>query len=98
MVGHVVRAKLLFNGSYSWLHDFHMIMSSNIMMERKGKGYQLTKTIRINLIMKIQEVTSNVDITNKNEKQYVRQIIQLGIPGTQVTFSDKVTPDINGFY
>ena len=48
--------------------------------------------------MKIQEVTSNVDITNKNEKQYVRQIIQLGIPGTQVTFSDKVTTDINGFY
>ena len=54
--------------------------------------------------MKIQEATSNVAITEKNEKQYVRicpiyigQIIQLGIPGTEEAFSDKVTPDIDGF-
>ena len=39
--------------------------------------------------MKIQEVTSNAAVTEKNEKQYVHtcptyvgQIIQLGIPGT----------------
>ena len=42
--------------------------------------------------MKIQEVTSNVAITEKNEKQNVKKIIQLGIPDTQGTFSEKVTP------
>ena len=44
--------------------------------------------------MKIQEVTSNVAITQKNVKQYVRKIIQLGIQGTQGAFTDKVTPNI----
>ena len=43
--------------------------------------------------MKIQEVTSNVAITEKNEKRYV---IQQGIQGTQGE-KDKVTPDIDGF-
>ena len=38
------------------------------------------------------DVTSNVVITEKNEKQYVRQI-----PGTQGAFSDKITPDIESF-
>ena len=38
------------------------------------------------------EVTSNVAITEKNEKQYVRQIIQLRIQGSQEAFSDEVTP------
>ena len=47
--------------------------------------------------MKIQEVTSNVAITQKNVKQYVRKIIQLGIRGIQGAFSDKVTPSIYGF-
>ena len=47
--------------------------------------------------MKGLDVTSNVVITEKNEKQYVRQITQLGIPGTQGTFSDKITPDIESF-
>ena len=47
--------------------------------------------------MKIQEATSNVVITEKNEKQYVRQVIQLGIGGTQGALSDKVTTDIDGF-
>ena len=47
--------------------------------------------------MKVQEVISNVSITVENEKQYVGQIIQLGIPGTQGAFSDNVTPDIDGF-
>lgn len=32
--------------------------------------------------MKILEVTSNVAITEKNEKQYRRQILKLGIQGT----------------
>ena len=40
----------------------------------------------------MQEVTSNVAITEKNEKQYMRQIIQLRIPGPQEAFSDEVTP------
>ena len=30
-------------------------------------------------------------------KQYVRQTIQLGIPGPQGPFSDKVTSDTDGF-
>ena len=30
-------------------------------------------------------------------KNNVRQIIQLGIPGSQGTFSDKVNPVIDGF-
>ena len=45
--------------------------------------------------MKIQEVTSNVVITEKNENQCV--ILQLSIPGIQRSFLDKVTPDIDGF-
>ena len=45
--------------------------------------------------MKIQEVTSNAVITEKNENQYV--ILQLSIPGTQRSFLDKVTFDIDGF-
>ena len=44
------------------------------------------------LSTKIQEVTSNVTITEKNEKRYVR--LQLG---TQMVFSDKVVPHIDGF-
>ena len=31
----------------------------------------------------MQEVTSNVANTEKNEKQYAKQIIQLGIRGTR---------------
>ena len=44
---------------------------------------------------KLQEITSNVAISEKNEKQYVR--LQLSITGTQEAFLDKVTPDIDGF-
>ena len=44
---------------------------------------------------KIQEVPSNVAITEKIEKQYAR--LQLSIPGTQETFLDKVAPDIDSF-
>ena len=46
------------------------------------------------LSTKIQEVTSNVGITEKNEK-HVR--LQLSISGTQGAFSDKVAPDFDGF-
>ena len=42
--------------------------------------------------MKIQEVASNVAITKKNEKQYVR--LQLNIPGIQGAFPYKVAPNI----
>ena len=45
--------------------------------------------------MKIQEVTSNAVITEKNENHYV--ILQLSIPGIQRSFLDKVTFDIDGF-
>ena len=44
---------------------------------------------------KIQKVTSNVTITEKNEKQYAR--LQLSIPGPQGACLDKVTHDIDGF-
>ena len=52
-------------------------------MEQKGKGYQGNKNTRNTL---------NIAITEKNENQYVRKIIQQGIPGPQGEFSDnKVT-------
>ena len=54
--------------------------------------------------MKIQEVTSNAEITEKNENQYlhvcltyVGQLVKLGIPETQGTSSHKITSDIDGF-
>ena len=48
----------------------------NIIREQKGKGYQAI--IKINTFeYEIQEMTWNVAITEKNEKQYVREIIQL---------------------
>ena len=40
-------------------------------------------------------MTSNVSITEKNEKRYVK--LPLSIPGTQGAFSDKVVPDIDDF-
>ena len=45
--------------------------------------------------MNIQELTSNVAITEKNEKQYIRKIIQLCIQGTHRAFSDTVTVEIH---
>ena len=53
------------------------------MAEQKGKGYQGITVIKA-LSTKIQEVTSNVTNTEKNEKQYVR--LQLSIPETQRFF------------
>ena len=45
------------------------------------------------LSTKIQEISSTIVITEKNEK-----ICQTtGIPGTQGAFSNKVNPDIDGF-
>ena len=41
-------------------------------MEQKGKGYQVIRTIQAFEHTKIQEVTSCVAITEKNEKQYVQ--------------------------
>ena len=41
---------------------------------------------------KIQKMTSNVAITKKNEKLYQTTVV----PGIQETFSDKITPDIDG--
>ena len=44
-------------------------------MKKKGNGYQVIKTIKTFEY----ENTRSVAITDKNEKQYVRQIIQLGM-------------------
>ena len=43
-----------------------------------------------NLSMKIQEVTSNVAITEKNEKQCVKQTIQLHIQAPKQHFQIKL--------
>ena len=64
------------------------------MPEQERNTYQLILEQFKYLSVKIKQVTSNVAITEKNEKRYVRQIIQLSTPGTQGEFSDKVTPDV----
>lgn len=66
---------------------------NNKKNRRFTKQFEQMKHMKI----KIQEVTSDVVITGKNEKQYARKIIQLGIRRTQVVFSDKVTPYIYSF-
>ena len=43
------------------------------MMEQKGKGYKVIRTIEAFEHTKIQEVPSYVAITEKNEKQYVQR-------------------------
>ena len=60
----------------------HLITSLNIMIEQL-KHWST----------KIQEVISNIVITEKNEKQCQTT----GIPRTLGAFSDKVTLDIDGF-
>ena len=75
-----------------WLY----IIWPSIITEQKGKGYEgIRATEASYLSAKIQEVTSIVVITEKNEKPYVRQ--QLSISATQGSFSDKVIPDIDCF-
>ena len=62
-----------------------LIILCNIMTEQKKggtKNQKITVIEALHLSTKIQGVISNVVITEKNEKQYVR--LQLGIPGTQV--------------
>ena len=63
------------------------------MMGHEGKGYPA---------MWLQDVTSNAEITEKNENQYlhvcltyVGQLIKLGIPETQGASSGKITSDID---
>ena len=63
-------------------------------MSKKGKDTKELDQLK-HLSTKIQEVTKNVAITEKNEKQYVR--LQLIIPRTLGEFLNKVTPDIDGF-
>ena len=48
------------------------------MKEQKRKEHQVIRTIKTSEY-EIEEMTPNVAITEKNEKQYVRKIIQLGI-------------------
>ena len=73
-------------------------------MGHEGKGYTAIRKTKKYLSMKIQEVTSNAEITEKNENQYlhvcltyVGQLVKLGIPETQGTSSHKITSDIDGF-
>ena len=49
------------------------------------------------LSTKIQEVTSNVGITKKNEKHLSEYSTTKYIPGTQGAFPGKVGPDIDDF-
>ena len=48
-----------------------LIISPIIMTEQKGLGYQGIRSIEV-FQSKIKEVTSNVAITEKDEKQYAR--------------------------
>ena len=57
-----------------------------------GRGAKELEQLK-HLSTKILESTTNVMITKKNEKQYIR--LQLSIPGTQGAFLDKVAPDID---
>ena len=49
------------------IHPLDYNILPNIMMEQKPKGYQGIRAIET-LSTKIQEVTSNIVITKKNEK------------------------------
>ena len=42
------------------------------MTKQKEKGYQEIEAIDDNLSTKIQDVTTSVSVTEKNEKQYFR--------------------------
>ena len=63
-------------------------------MKQMGRGAKELEQLK-HLSTKILESTTNVMITKKNEKQYIR--LQLSIPGTQGAFLDKVAPDIDDF-
>ena len=60
--------------------------------QKKGAGTKELEKLK-HLSKKIQEVISNIIITEKNEK--LGQTT--GILGTQEVFSDNVTADIDGF-
>ena len=60
---------MLLENNYSML--FRLIISPIIMTEQKGLGYQGIRSIEV-FQSKIKEVTSNVAITEKDEKQYAR--------------------------
>ena len=72
-----------------------MIIWTHYNAGAKREGVLLRVIEASHLSIEIQQVTSNVAIAEKNEKQYVR--LQLTIPRTHGTFSDKVTPDIYDF-
>ena len=54
-------------------HFVNLIILPNTMMEQKGKGCKVIRTIEAFEHTKIQEVPSYVAITEKNEKQYVQR-------------------------
>ena len=60
---------MLLENNYFML--FRLIISPIIMTEQKGLGYQGIRSIEV-FQSKIKEVTSNVAITEKDEKQYAR--------------------------
>ena len=59
------------------------------MMEQKGRDTKELEKLK-HLVVKIQEVISNIITARKNEK--LCQITR--IPGTQMAFSNKVTREI----
>ena len=60
--------------------------------QKKRTGTKELEKLK-HLSKKIQEVISNIIITEKNEKLCQTT----GIPGTQEVFSDNATADIDGF-
>ena len=82
-------SEIMFYGGYLSLHNFHLVLTRpTYWRSKKGKGTkELEQSERFST--NIQEVTSNVAITEKNEKQNVR--LPLSKPRTQGAFSDKVS-------
>ena len=71
-----------------WFITYRLIW----LWSQNGKGTKELEEPK-HLSTKIQEVTSNIVIIEKNEKL----CHTTAIPGTQGAFSDKVTPNIDGF-
>ena len=47
-------------------------ITTNIMTKQRGKSTKELEQLMKNLTTKMQEVTSNVAVSEKNQKQYVR--------------------------
>ena len=63
----------IFHGGYLLLYNSHLSISLDIMTEKKGKSTKELEQLRY-LNMKMQEVTLNAAITQKNEKSLCQTI------------------------